>query len=270
MSNSLLRQLFSPLGVFPGKTTKSNELLSLVQSLRIRPNSHDLIRVGPSGDGGYLLPDDLDGLNYCLSPGVAACSDFEEDMASRGMQVFLADKSVDGPAVKNDSFKFTKKFISSQNSEKEGLITMDSWVEEQLPELANEPKFEAILQMDIEGCEYEVLHNISDKLLKKCRIIVIEFHKLHQLADRFSFSLIAPALRKLLKSHSVVHIHPNNNRRVLKIHGLEVPATMEFTFLRKDRLLSGGQASSYPHPLDAKCVSNKRDVVLPLCWQPLV
>ena len=103
--------MFSPLGVFPGKTTKSNELLSLVQSLRIRPNGHDLIRVGPSGDGGYLLPDDLDGVNYCLSPGVAACSDFEEDMASRGMQVFLADKSVDGPAVKNESFMFIKNFF---------------------------------------------------------------------------------------------------------------------------------------------------------------
>jgi hypothetical protein len=268
--NYILRNIFSNLGIYPGKNTKESDLCSLVRELSIRSTGHDLIRVGPSGDGGYLLPDDLDGLNYCLSPGVAGCSNFEDEMASRGMQVFLADKSVDGPAVKNDSFRFTKKFISSQNSEKEGLITMDSWVEGQLPELANDPKFEAILQMDIEGCEYEVLHNISDKLLKKFRIIIVEFHKLHQLADRFSFSLIAPALRKLLKSHSVVHIHPNNNRRVLKIHGLEIPATMEFTFLRKDRLLSGGQTSSYPHPLDAKCVSNKRDVVLPLCWQPLV
>ena len=143
----------------------------MVQSLRIRPNGHDLIRVGPSGDGGYLLPDDLDGVNYCLSPGVAACSDLEEDMASRGMQVFLADKSVDGPAVKNESFMFIKNFISSQNSEKEGLITMDRWVEEQLPELANDPRCEAVLQMDIEGFEYEVLHNISDDLLKRFRIV---------------------------------------------------------------------------------------------------
>ncbi|MDA7757894.1 FkbM family methyltransferase [Opitutales bacterium] len=270
MSNSILRQLFCPLGFFPAKTTKCIELSRLVESLRIRPTGHNLIRVGPSGDGGYLLPDDLDGLNYCLSPGVAACSDFEDEMASRGMQVFLADKSVDGPAVKNESFRFIKKFISSQNSEKEGLITMDRWVVEQLPELANDPRCEAVLQMDIEGFEYEVLHNISDDLLKRFRIVVIEFHKLHQLADRFSFSLIAPALRKLLKSHSVVHIHPNNNRRVLKIYGLEIPATMEFTFLRKDRLIPGGQASSYPHPLDVKCVSNKRDVVLPLCWQPQV
>jgi hypothetical protein len=268
--NYILRNIFSNLGIFLGKNTKESDLCSLVRELSVRPTGHDLIRVGPSGDGGYLLPDDIDGVNYCLSPGVAACSNFEDEMASRGMQVFLADKSVDGPAVKNDSFRFTKKFISSQNSETEGFITMDSWVEGQLPELANDPKFEAILQMDIEGCEYEVLHNISDKLLKKFRIIIIEFHKLHQLADRFSFSLIAPALRKLLKSHSVVHIHPNNNRRVLKIHGLEIPATMEFTFLRKDRLITGGQVSSYPHPLDKKCVSNKRDVVLPRCWQPLV
>ena len=147
---------------------------------------------------------------------------------------------------------------------------MDTWVDEQLPELANDPSCEAILQMDIEGCEYEVLHNVSEGLLKKIRIIIIEFHKLHQLADRFSFSLIASALKKLLKSHFVVHIHPNNNRKVLRIHGLEIPGTMEFSFLRKDRLISGGQVSSFPHPLDVKCVSKKRDIVLPRCWQPLV
>ena len=100
MSNSFFRQLFSPLGVFPEKTTKSNELSQLVQSLRIRPSGHDLIRVGPSGDGGYLLPDDLDGLKYCLSPGVAACSDFEEDIASRGMQVFWLINPLKVPPLK--------------------------------------------------------------------------------------------------------------------------------------------------------------------------
>ena len=267
--NYILRNFFSNLGVFPGKITKENDLCSLVRELRISQTQHDLVRVGPSTDGGYLLPNDLNGVNYCFSPGVAASSYFEKDLASRGMQIFLADKSVEEPAVKSDSFSFIKKFISSQNSEEEGLITMNSWVQEQLPEFVNDPSSEAILQMDIEGCEYEVLHNISGKLLKKFRIVIIELHKLHQLADRFSFSLIAPALRKLLQSHSVVHIHPNNNRRVLRIHGVEIPATMEFTFLRKDRLVRGGQISSYPHPLDAKCVPDKRDLILPKCWWPI-
>ncbi len=246
----------------------NDDLCSLIRELRISPTQHDLIRVGPSGDGGYLIPDDLNGIKYCFSPGVADCSDFEKDMASRGMQVYLADKSVEKPAVENNSFNFIKKFISSQNSEKKGLITMDNWVQEQLPEFANDPSCEGILQMDIEGSEYEVLHNVSNGLLEKFRIIIIEFHKLHQLADRFSFSLLAPAFRKLLMSHVVIHIHPNNNRRVLKIHGLEIPATMEFTFLRSDRMIAGGKVSSYPHPLDAKCISNKQDVLLPRCWQP--
>ena len=26
--------------------------------------------IGGAGDGGYLVPDDLDGIEYCFSPGV--------------------------------------------------------------------------------------------------------------------------------------------------------------------------------------------------------
>lgn len=257
--------MFSPLGVFPGKTTKSNELLSLVQSLRIRPNGHDLIRVGPSGDGGYLIPDDLDGINYCFSPGVACCSDFEMQLAERGMQIFLADRSVEAPPVEHPNFHFQKKFIASSDCAKEGLMTLDTWYCEML-EPPSDDSPEALLQMDIESSEYEVLHNISEKLLRRFRIIIIEFHKLNQLADRFALKLMAPAFRKLLKSHAVVHIHPNNHRKTLKIYGLEIPANMEVTLIRRDRLQQAKKTLVFPHPLDVKCNINKPELTLPKCW----
>lgn len=41
------------------------------------PDSKDLIRLGPNGDGGYLVPDDLTGIEACFSPGVCATSEFE-------------------------------------------------------------------------------------------------------------------------------------------------------------------------------------------------
>jgi len=265
MSNHILRQLLVLANHFPGKTTRKSDLKSLIKSLQIIPIEQELIRVGPQKDGGYLLPDDLDGINYCFSPGVADCSDFEDDLASRSMHIFLADRSVEGPAKLNDQFDFTKKFIASTTSLSDDLITLDQWYKTKLgPPSEDSP--EAILQMDIEGSEYEVLHSVSNPLLNRYRIIVIEFHKLYQLADRFAFNWMASAINKLLQSHAVVHIHPNNNRKTLSVHGLKIPATLEITFLRRDRLKPATKKMTFPNVLDFKCVSSKPDLTLPRCW----
>jgi hypothetical protein len=265
MSNYVFRQILAPAGIFPGKTTKATDLRALVGSMRITPTKQELIRLGPKHDGGYLIPDDLDGINYCFSPGVACCSDFEMQLAERGMQIFLADRSVEAPPVEHPSFHFQKKFIASSDCAKEGLMTLDTWYREML-EPPSDDSPEALLQMDIESSEYEVLHNISEKLLRRFRIIIIEFHKLNQLADRFALKLMAPAFRKLLKSHAVVHIHPNNHRKTLKIYGLEIPANMEVTLIRRDRLQLAKKTLVFPHPLDVKCNINKPELTLPKCW----
>lgn len=50
-----------------------------------------LIRLGPMSYEGYLIPDDLEGIEACFSPSVGFNSIFEKDCADRGMKVFLAD-----------------------------------------------------------------------------------------------------------------------------------------------------------------------------------
>lgn len=265
MSESLARQVLTKAGVFTGKTTRVADLKSLVHDLKIVSIDRDLIRIGPEGDGGYLLPDDLTGIQHCFSPGVSDCSDFELDLANRGMQVFMADKSVDGPASEHERFHFAKKFLASVDAPEQGLMTLDTWYSNHLgPVTAESP--DAILQMDIEGAEYEVIHNMSETLLQRFRIIVVEFHRLHQLLDRYSFGWMSRAFRKLLRNHAVVHLHPNNGRRTIEYAGLQIPFTMEFTFLRRDRMQVTEKPLSFPHPLDHCNVKTKPKLVLPECW----
>ena len=265
MSNHIARQVFSRMNLFPGKTTRPSDLQALIRELNVTATEQELIRVGPDSDGGYLLPDDLDGIEYCFSPGVADCSDFELELADRGMKVFLADRSVDQPPSDDPRFDFIRKYIASTTSEEQGLITLDDWYSEHLgPPSSQSP--EALLQMDIEGCEYEVLHNLSEALLGRFRIVVIEFHKLYQLADRFSFNWMAAGIRKLTRTHAVVHIHPNNNRHILSHGGVEIPATMEMTFLRRDRLKPSDRTLVFPHPLDQRSIDSKPELTLPPCW----
>ena len=247
-------------GQFPTQLTPRHELRDLLQRLRPRVTPTELLRLGPAGDGGYLLPDDLTGITACFSPGVSDCSGFERDCADRGMEVFLADYSVAGPAEAHPRFHFTRKYVGAYASDE--FMTLDQWVATSLPNSHDD----LLLQIDIEGYEYETLLNVSDALLRRFRIIVCEFHNLEQLWNRPFFRLAGRAFDKLLESHACVHIHPNNYGGSLVKDGLALPSFMEFTFLRRDRIRELGFATTFPHSLDRENAPHGRPLLLPRCW----
>ena len=231
----------------------------LLQALRPLDPGIELIRIGPDGDGGYLLPNDLEGIAHAFSPGVSTESGFEANLADRGMQIFLADYSVDGPAVAHPRFSFDKRFVGCLTDER--YITLDDWHAAKL----GASSAELLLQMDIEGAEYETLLAASPSLLARFRIMIIEFHWLPQLWNEPFFAIAARAFRKLLATHAVVHIHPNNCCGSVTSAGLEIPRIAEFTLLRKDRLRSASYRSDFPHKLDRPNVA-KAPLHLAPCW----
>jgi hypothetical protein len=234
-------------------------LMRLLEDLRPVETEHELIRIGGDGDGGYLIPNDLRGIDACFSPGVSTVADFEVDLVERSIPCFMADYSVEGPPVTHPLFDFEKKFLGSTN---DSVFTrLDSWM------LRKGPEFnDLILQMDIEGAEYEVLLGIDVGFLRKFRILVVEFHSLEAVFDWMGFELIKATFDRLLMDFAVVHIHPNNCLPVVRCDGVEVPPVMEFTFLRKDRIAQRASRSDFPHRLDRKCVRDLPDVLLPRCW----
>lgn len=244
-------------GVVIEKTNPKPAIESLLKQLY--PFEIPLIRLGPNGDGGYLIPDDLDGIEACFSPGVGALYGFEEACYHRGIQVFLADHSIDNAHFIPESFHFLNKKIGAYQGL--DMITIDQWVAQQ----NLRPGSDLVLQMDIEGDEYLTILNLSESLLKRFRILVIEFHSLHRLWNKSFFKTAEAAFQKILQHHYCVHIHPNNCCRVSKVQGLEVPHVMEFTFLRKDRLNSTIHAKHFPHPLDFDNGSEPT-IVLPKNW----
>ena len=218
-----------------------------------------LIRLGPNGDGGYLVPDDLDGIEACFSPGVGDLVGFERDCLARGMRVFMADGSVDSPVVDDPAYSFLRKYIGALNSP--DRVTLDSWVGSVLPGSQSD----LLLQIDIEGSEYETFLNLSDGLLRRFRIIAGEFHLIDQLWNRPYFSLVSKAFEKILQAHSCVHIHPNNCIGPVERDGLTIPPVMEFTFLRNDRLQREDYASRFPHAADFDNTAGP-SLPLPACW----
>ncbi len=247
-------------GAYPTALTGKDELVKLIRKLRPISPGIDLIRIGPEGDGGYLVPDDLDGIEACFSPGVAGISEFEKECAERGMKVFLADKSVAGPSVEHEKFSFIKKFVGATTSD--DFMTIDDWVETSLPGTTSD----LLLQIDIENYEYETFLSLSRTTMKRFRIITGEFHQLDVLWSRPFFELASSAYAKILQTHTCVHIHPNNFMGSLKKNGLEIPRVVEITFLRNDRVKSRSFATEFPHPLDSDNTTEMSRLVLPGWW----
>jgi hypothetical protein len=120
--------------------------------------------------------------------------------------------------------------------------------------------------MDIEGAEYGVLLETDSTILEKFRIIIIEFHNFDNLLSADGFDLIDIVFKKILKNFMVVHVHPNNYAAMKKYKNFVIPAVVEYTFMRKDRVKTMRPIEEYPHILDRPCSEFGADVPLPDCF----
>lgn len=243
----------------PAKLTHVDLVTKLIRSLRPVETGHEMIRIGPDGDGGYLLPDDLSGVSACFSPGVGEEYRFEADCINRGMKVLMADASVQKPIQLSGDYQFRQKYIGAYSHD--DFITLDQWVSEEMTDDSGE----LLLQMDIEGAEYEVVLGTSQQCLKRFRIMVIEFHRLEQWWNRPYFEIISKAFGKILDSHACVHSHPNVRGGLVTRYGVTMPRHVELTFMRRDRLQANGYVEKLPRSLDSVEFEGKR-VVMPEIW----
>lgn len=131
-------------GISVAMETDSGFVREFVNRLHPLVTEHPLIRIGARGDGGYLIPDDLEGVVACFSPGVDNRATFEASVIERGIPCFLADGSIACAPINGEMVHFTKKHLGVINNET--TITLDDWVERNKP--GND---DLILQMEADG-----------------------------------------------------------------------------------------------------------------------
>jgi hypothetical protein len=224
------------------------QVITLINHMKPIKSTQPLKRFGPKGDGGYLAPDDFDGVTACFSPGVSDVAGFELEFANRGVPCFLIDASVEKAPVDHENIHFEALFLGAK-SEGTKFISLDDWVNEKAPGTSD-----LVLQIDIEGAEYEALLAAPQDLLRRFRVIVMELHDLEFLmANKYSAIGFEGFLKHLKHVFEVVHIHPNNNRRPISLHGIEIPPVIEITFVRKDRVQVNESLAgpALPHILDS-------------------
>lgn len=216
--------------------------------------------MGTNSDGGYLVPDDLIGIDGLFSPGVASNSDFEFMAVDLlGIPCYMMDYSMDGPARHHKNFTFDKKFLGSKDCDI--YWSLDSWVGRYAHNRNN-----LLLQIDIEGAEFESIISTSKNTLSKFRIIVAEIHGIDSIFNRYGLKLFNLFFEKLLQDFYIVHLHPNNCEGEVRKWNMKIPRVMEMTFIRKDRVSNLAMATAFPHHLDRHCVPENDPINLHECW----
>lgn len=235
------------------KSEYKEYIIDFVNKLRPLKTEFELIRVGGNNDGGYLLPDDLENIRGLVSPGVGSNSDFELHFANQ-MPCHLIDASIDKLPSHHNNFTFHKKYLSSTNSE----TTIS--IEKILRNMSLEPEDDLIMQMDIEGAEWEILEKVSLDLLTRFRIIVIEFHQFRRIFnDVKELKKVSKIFEKILSKFYVVHAHNNNCCPRIKIDDKYFSDLVELSFIRKDRVRQTQGYVQLPHELDQRNVTSNKD-----------
>jgi hypothetical protein len=238
--------------------TPKQDVIDLLLRLRPQDNGHSLMRVGGPGDGGYLIPDDLSGITELFSPGSNRLSKFEKEVAQRWqIKSYICDSIEEKPSDLSAFQDFTAAWVGPY-TDGENLISLEHWVAEK-----SQISGDLMLQMDIEGAEFQTLLAASTKLIKRFRIIVIELHFLEALKNRWAFEQIySPFFDKILNNFDVIHAHPNNCCGVWSYGEVEYPRLIELTLHRKDRGKDLTPKKTSRNEMDQPCVASNRDLSL--------
>lgn len=213
----------------------------------------NLIRIGRSHDGGYLLSEKIiENTNLLISFGINADWSFEKDFKNkRDVTIQAFDFSVTQSSLIKKLFKYItrlrfKKVISQFNA----ILDFKVFFNEKnrnyfhLKGVGNNPDFltfnqvmdlagrklddsnrNIFVKIDIEGSEFDVIPSIKP-YFNQIVGMAVEFHELDENSPSFN-NLIS-----LLKNDfNILHVHGNNNNKT--INGTNLPIVLEITFFNK-------------------------------------
>ena len=147
--------------------------------MKARSLGAHMIRLGSANDGGYVVFQDFDLSDVCLSFGIGDNNSFDFDLSSMVEIVKMYDHTVDSPPLKFENGDFYRIGIS--HVAQPGFITVHRILEETPPEK------EVVLKIDIEGLEPQALSSAAHLLSlhpvraatgrdANCILIACQFH----------------------------------------------------------------------------------------------
>ena len=211
---------------------------------------YKLVRVGPNQDGGYVIADGFD-YDLFISCGIANDIRFEESFLDiHKIKCITFDGTIPSFPSHRNSMEWIPKNIGFSNTEK--TTNLKEYIQ-------NNNKI--FLKMDIEGSEFNWLDSMSETELEKFSQIVLEVH--------WPFDIYrSNMLKKLNKTHYIIHIHGNNHGDIVTINNnimpmIKLPEVFEVTYINKklcDNSLIEMKEIKFPTILDYPNNPNTKDI----------
>lgn len=248
-----INSLLSKIIFFIHSISNSKNIKTLIKNLQIYEYDGLFERIGDRYDGGYLLPKITKFPKYLISGGIGHTYNFEKVFADKNTKVLMYDFQVDSSNYEYNNINFFKKNLGNGPN----AISLNN-----IFEINNiDPKV-ALLKMDIEGAEYDVLDDFDEKYLKNLPYLVIEFHLMNHVVEKNQ--KILKTLNKINKHFKIIHIHPCNNRPPFTYFNLKVFPVLEITFCnKKNKKIKGPIQYTRKNLLDKRCIKSKKEIVLP-------
>ena len=212
------------------------------------------VRVGGNEDGGYVcLETSLSKGMDVLSFGVGPVISFEKDLLKNyDATVTCYDESVEIPMTTLNRYSkltYVKEFLTKDN----------------VNAIFDEYEYPVLVQMDIEGCEFDFFENITPENMEKIETLILELH--FEWPLKIDKQRILDCLERLNETHVCYHLHGNNNLyKVVK--GTEVPIALEASYIKKD-LSTGTEIDNQTYPLrglDFKNTGDQRPAFIMNWW----
>lgn len=251
--NELLRRQNVSFNSLPayGYYERLHRLLTIYQIL---PGGGTLYRIGSEHDGGYVMQKPFSENMIAYSIGINQDVSWDLDMVAEGYQIYQYDHTIKKLPKENSAFHWKKIGITGgeETAELKNLTTL----------LRGNGHAEAsgmVLKMDVEGYEWNVFANLTEKTLLQFDQIVAEIHNLTADEER---ELKIRALENITKTHKVIHIHANNYGTMDYCGDLMMPDTLEVTWLRKELCADERYTGTLPRPVDRRCDAFSPEILL--------
>lgn len=191
-------------------------------------------RLGRPNDGGYVVSDLPGEYDAIISGGVGGDVSFEQALLDR-YPVFCAafDGTVDKLPVQDNRISFVRKNLGAVECAATTNLRMFM-----------EPFSNLFLKVDVEGHEFRVIPALSEPYMLKVKQLVLEIHtpadiQLYPtyyagLADVSTSGHLFRLLEQVNRTHTLVHVHPNNACATNTVDGVLLPNVFECTFVRND------------------------------------
>jgi len=238
------------------KTIEKIKSALKVYEARIGNKPLELIRLGKSYDGGYIVPvEAMKAADALMGYGIDKDISFEREFSQRlNRPSYGFDCGILGITTGDPNCHFYRECIGSisflySNQKFYGIFTTFS---EQLERLKLKNK-KILLKMDIEGAEFAAMKDVL-KYANDITGIVIEIHY-----EKASFEDALNLLSSLNDQFILLHIH-GNNCSACKEDLFTLPMVMELTYINKN-LVSDYKIinnKKFPLPIDEpNCMKNK-------------